>query len=100
MKNVEDILVSRTLNVMRLFRLRSRYIAVQEKVCVILKFSAIITMPLNISPVHVKSMRHSSDDLLSLCLCKQLGHLKFNLYHVIKSNGWVMFVLRAYHCAI
>ena len=33
MKNVEDILVRRTLDVMRLFRLRSRYIAVQEKVC-------------------------------------------------------------------
>jgi len=31
MKNVEEILVSRILGVMRLFRLRSRYIAVQEK---------------------------------------------------------------------
>ena len=32
MKNVEDILVKRTFDVIRLYRLRARYIAVQEKV--------------------------------------------------------------------
>lgn len=32
MKNIEDILVRRTFNVIRLYRLRSRYIVVQEKV--------------------------------------------------------------------
>ena len=38
MKNVEEILVSRILGVMRLFRLRSRYIAVQEKVCTAMNY--------------------------------------------------------------
>ena len=32
MTKIEDILIKKTLNVMRLFRLRSRCIAVQEKV--------------------------------------------------------------------